>query len=1421
MKICITCVYWTLLFISVASSALLFIIVASENAQINYYSSFKNNETSETYNNDTLGNARANNVDTSDQPITELKDSKELETDYQGDQENFSEDSVAYETVVNSKARKQQNPYNDPSIIAESLTQQPNLSQGISESEQATILTLVDTTAAELQSLAEPKFNHEFSRTRLYPKNSSVLTKNANIGQTKQEEKEILPSTQATSSQFINEITEKLNDTSNFEEESVLLANSVEEEIPEVVVVVRAEQTLITNDGSEDKLEDDDVKILSDEMPKVDETFATTSELSDTKAKARLVGDSRDDAATVVLGEGIVPVGSSNSHEDIPSFSEWTQKRLEEAEKKKVTHPNASVQNSGAPTRGIGGIKVRSKNYASPDCGAKIVAANPEAHSAKNILVSTRDEYMLNTCTSRIWFVVELCEAIQAKKIELANFELFSSSPKDFSVYISDRFPTRDWSPVGQFTAKDIKDIQSFTLQPHLFGKFIKVELQSYYGSEHFCLISLFRAYGTSEFEVLETETENQISIETQTNLDDEEDSDEEEILDVENGEPPRNLFGSARDAVLSIMKKAAEVLVKSSDLTSNNITNIQQSIDSGNILENSFLTCTTPRYTILCDNCSDQKFAKVFQLISCREQQLNQLLEIDLFNKTLRGNGLCEIYGVGVETYAKRETEGNDEKTKDAEIYDQLEGKFDTTKNLHWKFITSILNSEYITALCNVLAIKERKMVLNTSHEIPFNDFKDTVKEDTLCKDKEDSGSDTVKSFHHASPTGSSSSSTDTSSRDLKKSTQELPSEEMNKFTSKFVEISSSTETAASQTKLGKTSGKEEAENDSSIHIVESGKGGGTEESVQSEILTTTPVPLNIGQHSDLKVTEEPSVTPGSSTENLPEITVSEPTTIIDSNEFISADMVSDVESAELSGMLNKVEKIERLDQKGEQGQAEILDQEIKLPSQDSLVFDNLLSDLKDLEGETVHIQNGPSASASVTQSTANIMPQKESVFLRLSNRIKALERNMSLSGQYLEELSRRYKKQVEEMQKFLERRVSAMNEETRKRDEREAKRAEEVASLKEEIVSLTNSVKNVLYERDSWRGKISMISQHILLVCSEVFVIHLIFLYCRGNKDKRFAGKEKQRSEKGAMRHKSAETFSSHMKKTKKRRPSEIASHITGTYHELMIHDRSDEAKKEKKKKRKKATSLIVNRTNVNNELERSTVVQCKTVSNVAHEVETTPRTVSPVEVLKTIDLDKQICRRLYLKSAPSQSTRDEFNENDHEMKCDVQLNLSHTDRLETESSVKCSEFDVSCVDNANGSNSLSENLLAGNVTCSVKEIAVESSRDVANFKNTSGITNDTSVTASFRKARKDYSSDVNGEWSQNSTDSDDKTAQVSSTFSKLSPENVHSDSDTTTNGLLMDQSDESKSGSVTSIAKKKEKKGGSFRKMVRKFF
>ncbi|XP_076629546.1 uncharacterized protein LOC143345876 isoform X3 [Colletes latitarsis] len=1402
--------------------ALLFIIVASESAQTTYYMSSKRNETSETYDNVTLDSMEGDSLESPNIAIVKLKDPIKLESNYKDHyyQENFAKKLTKSETVKLGDATKKDNIYKNVDFVAESLPQQPNLSQGISETEDATVLTLVNTAAAELQSLVEPTFNSEYSNVKLFTKNSSLLTKPTHIGQkTEKEDQEISPSTQTPSTSIIDEIGLESNKTNISDEELLLLSDADDDEKSEVVVV-RAEKGSIITDGFEFELEDEVVKVLPDEIAKVDDVVTTAPVLSDSEASARLMGHTMDETATVVLGEDVVSVVPPDPHEDIPSFNEWTQKRLEEAEKKK-THPNVSVQNSGAPVRGIGGMKIRSKNYASPDCGAKIVAANPEARSARSVLAYTRDEYMLNTCTSRIWFVVELCEAIQAKKIELANFELFSSLPKDFSVYISDRFPTRDWSLVGQFTAKDVKDIQSFVLQPHLFGKFIKVELHTYYGSEHFCPISLFRAYGTSEFEVLETETENQISRDTDTDAHDEEDSDGEEVLDIEIGEPPRNLFGSARDAVLSIVKKAAQVLGKSNELAGENVTRIKQNVNSSNFSENSFLDCTTPRYTILCNGCSNQKLAKVFYLISCRAQQLNQLLKIDLVNKTLRHNGFCKSYDVEIETLIKRDSEEETSKIEDTiEKHNQPDERFNSTKNLQLLFFTSIFKSEYITALCNMLAIKEGKMVLNASYEILLNYTKDTSKEDVLRKDNEEYNTETIKPFEHASPIYISSSSADSKSvpsRESQKSNQEILNQEVDKSISTPIETSTSSENLASQIKPNKLLGKEELKNISTISILESSKDS-IEESIQTETLTTILESLNSGQHAIVKDSEEPLITSSTSIENQAQTIPSVLTTTIDNNELLHEDVVLDVEPLEFVGIPSKVEKMEHFDYEGKQGQPEIVDQGIKLSSQDPLMFDTLLSDLKDLEGDAAQIQSGPASSASVTQSTNNIMPQKESVFLRLSNRIKALERNMSLSGQYLEELSRRYKKQVEDMQRSLERAVLAMSEDTRRREERESKKAEEIVMLRKEIDSLTKSVKNLLYDRDSWLGKLSMMGQHILLVCFEVLLIFLIVLYCQRIKSSK--GKEKQLT-KESIRRKSAETFSSHMKKPKKRRPSEIASNITDTYHEIIANDKSQETKKAKKKKRKKEIILSTDNANVNNDEKRNSVVHCKLAGNrVTGNIEVTSRSVSSTEVSQASDSRAQICRRP--RSAP-ENTVDWLYDYVHEKKYSVPLSLLCGESFNSES-IKHTKFSRSCIENLNESNSSSINMLPKS-DISSEEIASELSTDNFNSNNSNVILEDIKLNSSpffmktamcVRKKRKPHFNYANTERSQNSGDSDDKSEGINSTASKSFLEKIHTNDDTTTDVLLLNQSDESRSSSVISMSKKNDRKSTGFKKM-----
>lgn len=177
-----------------------------------------------------------------------------------------------------------------------------------------------------------------------------------------------------------------------------------------------------------------------------------------------------------------------------------------------------------------------------------------------------------------------------------------------------------------------------------------------------------------------------------------------------------------------------------------------------------------------------------------------------------------------------------------------------------------------------------------------------------------------------------------------------------------------------------------------------------------------------------------------------------------------------------------------------------------------------------------------------------------------------------MSLSGQYLEELSKRYKKQVEEMQRSLERAVTAMGEESRRGEERESKRLDEISELKQQVSILTNTLTSLLNDRDSWRSKFSLIGQHVVLVCVEIVVVLLVLSYCRRNGELEDEVDESV-AEPEIKRRKSTEATTV-VKKTKKRRPSEITARISGSYRELMI---DESTKRERKRKRKRDTPVV----------------------------------------------------------------------------------------------------------------------------------------------------------------------------------------------------------------------------------------------------
>ncbi|XP_055919543.1 uncharacterized protein LOC129951430 isoform X2 [Eupeodes corollae] len=368
----------------------------------------------------------------------------------------------------------------------------------------------------------------------------------------------------------------------------------------------------------------------------------------------------------------------------IPVFSEWAQKQMEAEEKQQLEQDvvNSSTQRKNQTTGSkLQPGKLRTKNYASPDCGAKIIASNSDAQNTGAVLTSSKDEYMLSPCTNRIWFVVELCEAIQAEKIDLANFELFSSSPKNFTVAVSNRFPTRDWSNVGRFIADDKRTIQTFDLHPHLFGKFVRVDIHSHYNSEHFCPVSLFRVYGTSEFEAFETEDR----------ADDIDEYDDDITPEQAHQKHENNLFKSASDAVLSIVKKAAEVLVK----TNSNRTTMEIKSDQG---------CFTPSAgEFACNQCKDTSLAaRVNYVLSCKHAQLLDMLQVERLKSDIHTSQICaKRFSVNLNSHLDCKSSGLNEKSS---------------------YFLSLLPEDYVGALCMLLAGR-RRITLNDSMDMDSNE--------------------------------------------------------------------------------------------------------------------------------------------------------------------------------------------------------------------------------------------------------------------------------------------------------------------------------------------------------------------------------------------------------------------------------------------------------------------------------------------------------------------------------------------------------------------------------------------------------------------------------------------------------------------------------------------------------------------------
>ena len=61
-------------------------------------------------------------------------------------------------------------------------------------------------------------------------------------------------------------------------------------------------------------------------------------------------------------------------------------------------------------------IKDEWKNFASTDCGAKIIRSSSNMKHPYHVLNRNEDEYLLYTCDQPAYFVIELCENVKLSR---------------------------------------------------------------------------------------------------------------------------------------------------------------------------------------------------------------------------------------------------------------------------------------------------------------------------------------------------------------------------------------------------------------------------------------------------------------------------------------------------------------------------------------------------------------------------------------------------------------------------------------------------------------------------------------------------------------------------------------------------------------------------------------------------------------------------------------------------------------------------------------------------------------------------------------------------------------------------------------------------------------------------------------------
>ncbi|NXK44960.1 SUCO factor, partial [Chauna torquata] len=718
-------------------------------------------------------------------------------------------------------------------------------------------------------------------------------------------------------------------------------------------------------------------------------------------------------------------------------------------------------------------VQKNRNNYASVECGAKILAANPEAKSTSAILMENMDLYMLNPCMTQIFFV---CVCVYDQLVAFFPMlpVLFFSLPSFFN--------PRNFTVVClaecTFHARDERNVQSFPLDEQMYAKYVKVELISHFGSEHFCPLSLIRVFGTSMVEEYEEIADSQYQSERQELFDE----DYDYLLDYNTGEEKssKNLLGSATNAILSMVNIAANMLGAKSEETS-------EAEGNKSVSEN---VTATPATSTAAPGLPEPTPVPSPELITTDITQIDkEQLNVDLTKES----PIVQL----VQEYEEDTSQStvtllpSDDQEEEALAWFELE----TDKYCYDVTTACCIStfSEYLFKRCSVtVAIHRQRSKTEGKQEQDYSaraQQPQAVLPESMHMSTEEPLPEQLDSKVERLP--GSAVAVDLSS---------VVHEEIRNETTDSIELEPSHPQTVSQSLLVEVTSEVKPLPTTEMVLEPAKEGAGQVAPRGTPQLGTAEISVETEKTESSVAEENPVVSETSVVTEVKEMStretiatpvISKPTETVLQPEYTVGTLAGDAGE-------------------GKEGTPEV-QKPVLSPVESSLSAETKEDDQATEEAfMSIPVSGGPQRTATdfyaelqnstdLGYANGNLVHgsnQKESVFMRLNNRIKALEVNMSLSSRYLEELSQRYRKQMEEMQKAFNKTIIKLQNTSRVAEEQDQRQTEAIQLLQAQLTNMTQLVSNLSTTVAELKREVS--DRQTYLVISLVLCVILGLVVC-----------------------------------------------------------------------------------------------------------------------------------------------------------------------------------------------------------------------------------------------------------------------------------------------------------------------------------